>query len=61
MKFNYFAALAGILLIGLTAYMIYANKENWGWVLFVAIIFIGSTVITKKDIEGLSDSEEDEG
>lgn len=28
-----------ILLILLTGYMIYADKDGWGWILFVALLY----------------------
>jgi hypothetical protein len=34
--------LAGLFCFALTAFMIYADKDNWGWVLFVGILIVGA-------------------
>lgn len=59
MKRDYFVGFGGGVLLLLSAWMIYANKDNWGWVMFAGIILIGSTTISKKDIEGVCDEEDD--
>lgn len=52
MKRDYFVGIGGGMLLLLSAWMVYADKDNWGWVMFAGILMIGSTTISKKDIEG---------
>lgn len=33
------ANIPTIILLGITGYMIYADKDNWGWVLLAAMLF----------------------
>lgn len=52
--------LGGFFLLGLSAFMIYKNIENWGFVMVGGILLIGSTTISKKDQGDECEKEEEE-
>lgn len=60
MKRDYFMGLGGFFLLGLSAFMIYKNIENWGFVMVGGILLIGSTTISKKDQGDECEKEEEE-
>ncbi|HSY75244.1 MAG TPA: hypothetical protein VK890_00210 [Bacteroidia bacterium] len=60
MKYNYIRAIAGFLLIGMSWYMVYANKDMWGWPLFAALVLLLSTITSKEDTLGWWNTDEEE-